>query len=193
MLLQHLKETLATGDTSYAQPANQPTKFADEWKEQEGSHEQRDVAGSSASGTFAGVNFDAATLGALTSYMKAQGIPNPVPKEDLHTTLLYSRKNLPNYEPLAKYQSPYVATPTGLEIFQTRSGKNCLVIPLNSEDLHQRHADLMIDHDAEYDFDEYRPHVTLSYDAGDIKPEDFQPFDRPINIVGEYKEDLDED
>lgn len=194
MLLKQLKETLATGATDYAQPADQVVKPESEWLTHQEDDPQTDIAGSSAPGTFAGVNFDAATLGALTRYMKAQNIPNPVAPEDMHVTLLYSRKNLPNFEPTEQYEKPCVANPSGLDVFENRGkGKNCLVMKLDSEELQQRHADLMIDHAADYDFDEYVPHVTLSYDAGDVDPEDFEAFDRPLNIVGEYMEDLNDD
>ena len=191
MRLKQLSETLATGSSSYSYDGGNTVKPEHEWLEQEKNAASRKIAGSSAPGTFAGVNFDAATLGAFSSYMKAQKIPNPVDLDTLHTTLLYSKRNLPNYTPEEKYGEPLVAKAAGLDIFSGSGGeKNCLVLKLDCEALKQRHSDLMIDHNADYDFDEYRPHVTLSYDVGDAKPEDFEDFDRPINITGEYHEDL---
>jgi hypothetical protein len=52
----------------------------------------------------------------------------------------------------------------------------------------------MSDHKATYDFPKYEPHITLSYDIGDMDIKklpnmfDTVPF---INITTEYSEDLD--
>ena len=194
MRLKQIHETLATGAASYSYDGANTIKPESAWMDQQTNAKQKEDKGSSAPGTFAGVNFDSATLGALAAYMRAQNIPNPVPVDKLHTTLLYSKRNLPNFLPQEKYDSPYTANSNGLEVFEPRADsekqKRCLVLKLDCDELSQRHSDLMIDHNADYDFDEYIPHVTLSYDVGDAEPKDFEAFDRPLNITGEYHEEL---
>jgi 2'-5' RNA ligase len=140
-------------------------------------------------GTYAGVRFDKRTVNALEKFNKKHSIPNQ--NDNWHTTLLYSRKHLPNYQPEEKYSSPYVGTPTGFEIWPSQDKKNVLVLTFSCPQLYQRHHKLMQQHGGTYDFDTYKPHVTLSYDVGDLDVKDLPEFKRQLKIVGEYHEELD--
>jgi hypothetical protein len=64
------------------------------------------------------------------------------------------------------------------------------------EELNARHKELMDEHDATYDFPEYKTHVTLSYDIGDMDETKLPDVIKTIGemkIVKEYGEDLDLD
>jgi hypothetical protein len=149
-------------------------------------------------GTYAAVRFEGTEE--KVKYLKNTGIPNV--NEDLHCTILYSRKYCPNYKPLdmtdGYYYEEAIAYPDHLDIFKDKEGKNCLVLILRSNWIVKRHKDLMKEHNATYDFPEYNPHITLSYDIGDfdykdiekdlIKSDEFYKLD----INEEYKEDLNE-
>lgn len=146
-------------------------------------------------GTYAGVRFSPASVKALRKYAKDNGVPNRLPHENFHTTLLHSRKHLPDYEPAGDYDSPLKGKVTGIEIWQSRpdddgNTKNCLVLKYDCPELVARHEELMDEHNATYDFDEYKPHVTLSYDTGDFNSKDLPKFEDELEIVSEYKEDL---
>ena len=58
-------------------------------------------------GSYAGVRFDKETNRALHKYMKENKIPNAIRPDKLHTTVLYSRKYLPNYKPAGKIEHIY--------------------------------------------------------------------------------------
>lgn len=146
-------------------------------------------------GTYAGVRFGPDTVKALQKYGKSNGIPNRLPHENFHTTLLYSRKHLPNYQPAGDYPVPMKGTPVGFEVWPSQPDddgnvKNCLVLAYSCPTLYQRHHKLMNQHGATYDFDEYKPHVTLSYDIGDFNADDLPPFEEELEIVSEYMEEL---
>ena len=136
-------------------------------------------------GTYAGVRFDNDTVAALRQYIEDNNIPNPV--DDFHTTLLYSRKQLPKYQPI-QYDAPYKGTPTKAG----RLGENgtAVVVMFDSPELSSRHEELMGEHGATYDYDEYIPHVTLSYDAPDLDVDGLTKPDFPINMTKEYSEQL---
>lgn len=140
-------------------------------------------------GTYAGVRFDRDTIDALEKFVKDNNIPNG--HDDWHTTLLYSRKHLPEYKPAGEYPEPMNGTASGFEMFG--EDKNILVLTYSCPELSKRHKELMDEHDAEFDFDEYRPHITLSYDPQDVTPDDLPGFSAPITIIKEYSEDLDAD
>jgi len=60
------------------------------------------------------------------------------------------------------------AYPKGYHIFEGRNGKKILVLLLDSEDAVNRHQVLMKQHESTYDFPEYKPYITLSYDIEDF-------------------------
>ena len=85
------------------------------------------------------------------------------------------------------------AEPLKFHIFETADKKRALVVVLKSEYLVNRHKELMTNYNLTYDFDEYIPHITLSYDIGnfDISKLDIKDLPSNFTINTEYKEDLD--
>ena len=84
--------------------------------------------------------------------------------EELHVTLIYSKEK---YE--KEIESDIYTIPTtviGYDKFG--DNKECLVAKLKSEELLIKHKTLMDKYGFIYDYDEYQPHVTLSYNAEDI-------------------------
>jgi hypothetical protein len=109
--------------------------------------------------------------------------------ELMHCTLLYSKKFLPNYKPDPTIE--HEAKIKGLEVWDTFDKKRALVVTLDCPSLVQRHKDLMKDHEAIYDYPEYKPHFTLSYDIGDL-PQPEMNVNRMLGLVltAEYDEEL---
>lgn len=153
-------------------------------------------------GTYAAVKFDKDTVDSLQDYIRENQIPNPVAPTKMHTTLLYSRKFCPDYEAQGKISPAWIGEPIGLEVWDTNGKlrdeptKRCLVLKYKCKDLTERHEFLMDEHDATYDFPDYKPHITLSYDIGSLDEKelpDVSKFLGDIKIVEEYGEDLDLD
>lgn len=151
-------------------------------------------------GTYAAVKFSEATIDAVLKYIKDNEIPNSVAGSKLHTTLLYSRKYCPDYKAQGEINPPWIGVPQGFDVWQTQGKlrnepkKNCLVVKFKCPELTARHKELMKEHDASYDFPDYTPHITLSYDIGDMNPDDLPDVKEAIGdieIVTEYGEDLD--
>lgn len=149
-------------------------------------------------GTYSGVRFNNSTIKLILKYIKDNHIPNGVSEDKLHTTLLYSRKFLPNYIPKGKYSKDLVGTPTTFDVWKSdnndNTSTNCLVLKYDCADLIARHKLLMDEHGATYDFSKYEPHITLSYDIGDFVVSNLPDILKTlphIHIISEYKEDLD--
>lgn len=138
-------------------------------------------------GTYAGGNFSKDVQDGLEKFSNDNNIPNI--NTEYHTTILYSRKHLPDYKAAGK-----VKYDTPLHSFEVFGGDtNVLVLKLDSPDLQERHNELMKEHKATYDFPEYIPHITLSYDIGDfdintLDIEDLDDID--FRVIEEYQEDL---
>ncbi len=147
-------------------------------------------------GTYAGVRFSEDTVSRIKSFIGDNEIPQPVPDDKLHSTLLYSRKHCPNYEACGDYKFSLKGTPTEFDLWESQPDEegnksNCLVLQYDCDPLVERHKSLMNEHGAVFDFEEYKPHVTLSYNVGDLDLSNLNPSDiGPINVVSEYHEDL---
>ena len=166
--------------------------------------EQETEETESTKGTYAGARFSKQTVDDIKSYCEENEIPNPLKSEKLHTTILYSRKYLPEYNPCGMYDPLMVGKPKGFDVWKTTCSQgstpdpdaeqtNCLVLEFDCPELEKRHEGLMKEHEATYDYDEYKTHVTLSYDIGDVDIKDLPPYTGVIEIEEEYGEDLDLD
>lgn len=141
-------------------------------------------------GTYAAVQPSKSDGEQLHKMLVAHGVPNPETPEKLHATLLYSRKHLPLYNPDEELE--HHADIHKLEVWPTKSGKNCLVMKLHSPALEKRHELLMKKHRATYDYPDFKPHVSLSYDIGDFDHKDLHKhLPKSIRLGREYKEPLD--
>lgn len=83
-------------------------------------------------------------------------------KEDYHTTIVYSRDPFPVEFGTVDDFGTAIAFPSGYELFNTQDGGKCLVLKLNCHFLHTMHH-LFEKLGASYDYDEYKPHITLCY------------------------------
>ena len=127
----------------------------------------------------------------LLDFIKKYEIPSVLKAEDFHTTVICSKK----YADIRELEddlgdSEIVAKPTELHVFETFDKKRALVIKLDCSYLLERHKYLMQKYELEYDYDEYIPHITLSYDIGEMEiPKDTE-FPKFFRIQSEYSEDL---
>lgn len=144
-------------------------------------------------GTFAGIRLHKKTEEAILNHIKKHNIINPTPRDDIHVTLLYSKKHLPDYKPLGTIDE--MATPNKFTIFESTpddgsKSKNCLVLLLDSSYLHKRYSKLMKEHKATSDFNTYKPHITFSYDVDDMDVNEIPKFTEAIHLIKEYKQTL---
>jgi len=149
-------------------------------------------------GTYAAGHFSNETKEAVQEYIKENSIPNPTPTDKLHATILYSRRNCPNYVAQGDIEPPYIGTPGEFQIWKGQPDDkghepNCLIMEFDCPELTARHEELMDEHNALYDFDEYKTHITFSYDVADMDINDLPDYTGPVEVVHEYGEVLDID
>jgi len=143
-------------------------------------------------GTFVGIHLAEETLDHIKEYMDKNKIQNALTSEKLHITLLYSKKPCPNYK-AARDIYPITAKSDRFDIWTSthiEGNPNCLVLKIDCPEIKERNQTLMTEHEATSDFPDYKPHLTFSYDAGDIKVDDLPEFNNEIILIREYKEDL---
>jgi hypothetical protein len=146
-------------------------------------------------GTYAAVRVLEPSNSKIAAFLKHHGVQasSSGKEKRRHVTLLYSRNHLPNYvaDPTLTHSARFMS----YELFDTKPGQpdstKCLVMKLSVPTLSARHAQLMSEHPATYDFPTYQPHITLSYlipynyDVGQLPP-----FADDIILGEEYTEDL---
>lgn len=157
--------------------------------------EKKDNYDKRESGTYAGYKYDKDDVKKLRQWAKDKGIPNRIPSNNIHTTLLYSKKKCPDYEPLGSLKNPIVAKLGKPEVWDDHNnGTKALVIKLDAPDMVKRHKELMKQHDATYDYPTYKPHISLSYDVGEDfdldKLSDMQDNVKELKAVEEYGGDI---
>lgn len=139
-------------------------------------------------GTYIALIPDKKTITSLAAWSKAHQIPNPIDPKELHTTLIYSRQGVPdavNYN----INLPLTVRVIGFDIFDS-GDKKCLVALLSSEELERHHLAIRTKYGATHDYDEYHPHITLTYDyTSKSKPKDIPEF--PIVLTSRRFEKLD--
>lgn len=111
-------------------------------------------------GVYMCAKFSQASLEALRRVQEQLKVTNPVSPEKLHSTIVYSRKTVDLF-PGVELNEP--AKLVGIEKWDTTYGST-IVGNLESDYLHSRFKDAM-DMGATYDYDDYKPHVTLAYDS----------------------------
>lgn len=144
-------------------------------------------------GRYVGMHFTPDTQELLKKIIHDEAVPNAVPCEKMHTTITYSKDNsVPDYQCDGELEEPIEAEIDSFDLFPTAEGKKCLVAKLNCPEFHKRH-NLMRDLGASYDYDEYIPHITLSYNAGDLSADKLEMLNKKYRGMRVYaNEEYDE-
>ncbi len=145
-------------------------------------------------GTFIGVRVSTSSTHKVMDVIEDIDVPNPLGTKDMHLTVIYSKTHINDLKPRGKLDEPFTITPKEFHIFPSQEGKtNSLVIKMTAPELKARHKEIMDNHpEATYDFDEYIPHLTISYDCGDFDPKahDVTKLLGPLEVDEEYHEEL---
>ncbi len=114
-------------------------------------------------GTYIGVRYDEQSMERIVALANVVGFPNPLHKGMLHSTLIYSTEFLPVLT--GGKEVEYEAWMCHLKIWPTDRG-NILVLILKSPAMETRHQQ-WLNRGAKHSYDDYAPHITLSYNVGD--------------------------
>lgn len=132
----------------------------------------------------------------LIAWAKAQGFKSTLPTGDMHVTVLYSRQAV---DPMKLGESWSGDADGGLTIKPggpravEKLGDTAVVLLFASSDLAWRHQS-MVEAGGSHDFDEYQPHVTISYEVPEgMDLAAIKPFTGELRFGPELFEPLDLD
>ncbi|GAM06338.1 phage portal protein [Novosphingobium sp. MBES04] len=132
----------------------------------------------------------------LITWAKKNGFTSTLAASDMHVTVLYSRTAVDPMKMGESWagddQGRIRVKPGGPRAIE-RFGENAVVLLFASWELESRHRS-MVDAGGSHDFDEYHPHVTISFEApADMDLTAVKPFTGALEFGPELFEPLDLD
>ncbi|HEC1415663.1 TPA: phage portal protein [Pseudomonas aeruginosa] len=130
--------------------------------------------------------------GAIIDWAKAQGFETTLPAEDLHVTVANSKTpvdwmavaqawtNKPNGNLTSSAGGPRM-----VEQF----GEGAIVLLFNNTELTWRHQDIL-DAGASWDWPDYQPHITFTYQPGSVDLDQVEPYRGVIELGPEIFEEI---
>lgn len=130
----------------------------------------------------------------LVAWAKGQGFTSTLPAGDMHVTITFSRQSVDWMKMGTTWSDDkkgnLAVAPGGARIVD-RLG-TATVLLFNSSDLSWRHED-MVRNGASFDFEDYQPHVTISYDGAPADLSKVEPYRGELRFGPEIFEEVNED
>ncbi|WP_341959201.1 phage portal protein [Pseudomonas sp. RC10] len=128
----------------------------------------------------------------IIAWAKSQGFANPVPAEDLHVTIAYSTQ-LVDWMKVGESWSGdskglLKIAPGGARLID-KFGEGAIVLLFNSSELAWRHVSI-VEAGASWDWPEYQPHITFTYDPGAVDIGKVEPYRGAIELGPEIFEEV---
>jgi phage-related protein (TIGR01555 family) len=132
----------------------------------------------------------------VIAWAKAQGFKTTLAADEMHVTVLYSRSPVDwmkmGQDWHGDEKGQLVVPAGGARLVEQLGDKGAVVLLFGSSALCYRHED-MVRNGASHDYDEYQPHVTVTYAKPDALDLDtVEPFRGALRFGPEIFEELDE-
>src|SRR5690606_4632990 len=102
------------------------------------------------------------------AWARSQGFKSVTDADELHVTVLYSRAAVDGMKMGETWdqneKGEITVQPGGARIVEPLGDKGAIVLLFNSSELSWRHRN-MIELGASHDYDDYQPHVTITYNG----------------------------
>lgn len=133
--------------------------------------------------------------GEIVAWAKSQGFTSTLPAEDLHVTIAYSTA-LVDWMKVGESWSGdskglLKVAPGGARLLD-KFGEGAVVLLFNSSELAWRHMSI-IEAGASWDWPEYQPHITFTYEPGSVDLSKVDPYRGAIEFGPEIFEELNTD
>lgn len=133
----------------------------------------------------------------LIAWAREQGFKSVIPAEEMHVTITYSKRPV-NWLKMGGFwgwgpdTSDHLVPMGGPRIVEAIGDQGAVALHFASGHLHQRNRE-MRDAGASWDYADYMPHVTLTYDAGDIDLSKVTPYRGELRFGPELFEPIQTD
>jgi len=147
----------------------------------------KDIFENKSTGTYIGINLSDSSIEKLNKWCTESLIPNC--NKEFHVTFIYSKDDLP--EDLEKPNYNLKINRNTYEYALFGDIENILVLKFKCDDLVDLWNKLRKKYNFQYDYPNYIPHITISYNVPkefNIKKLELPNF--PIELIGDYRETL---
>lgn len=110
----------------------------------------------------------------LIEWAQSQGLRSMLDLDTLHVTLAFSRAPV-DVKLLDDTEDVVIVPEGGTRSFEALGDKGAAVLRFESDVLTDRWQDVL-DAGGSWDHDGFKPHVTITWDIGDIDPDDVEPY-----------------
>lgn len=133
----------------------------------------------------------------IIKWAKAQGFTTTLPADELHVTVIHSKTPVDwmkagDYPPAGDTEGNITVKPGGPRIVESLGGKGAVVLSFACYELSWRHDELK-KLGAKSDYDTYQPHVTITWDAGDMDLSTVEPYTGEIVLGPEIFKEVDDE
>jgi 2'-5' RNA ligase len=126
----------------------------------------------------------------IKEYLLKQNIKESF--DDFHCTIIYSKKEFSGN--IITDFSPIIVNSTKLGRFINKEKEeNVVVLHLEEDKINSLHNFYMKNYDFKYDFDEYKPHMTLSYFGDEIDFSKLEDITFPLEFDSLVIEEINDD
>jgi hypothetical protein len=130
----------------------------------------------------------------IIAWAREQGFTTTLPADDMHVTIAFSRQPIDWMKVGeawgANEDGSLTVKPGGARLVEQFDG-GAVVLLFNSSELGWRHEAIK-QAGASWDYPDYQPHITLTYDPGDVDLSQVEPYRGAIELGPEVFEPLDE-
>ena len=117
-------------------------------------------------GVFIGLNLSEESKESIKNLQEGINLPFSVKKEDLHCTLFTSKDDF-SYE-AEEFGHPIEINEVRIGKIKTQKGVDCLALFFDCDELKTKHEFIQAKYGVTPYYKDFKLHVTLSYDCGDI-------------------------
>lgn len=133
---------------------------------------------------------------ALVAWAKSQGFKSTLPGGEMHVTVAYSRRPVDMFKigqawTMIGESAGVTVSEGGPRAVERLGDQGAVVLRFSSSNLEARHREIC-DAGASWDYPEYQPHVTITYDPRDVDLDQVEPFQGELLFGPEIFEPLDE-
>lgn len=134
----------------------------------------------------------------IIAWAKSQGFQSVITPEELHVTVIYSKTPVDWFKLGQNWwnenkNGEIEIQPGGPRAVQALGDKGAVVLMFASNDLSFRNKSACDEYGCSWDYDEYQPHITISYNAGDLDLDDLEPYRGKIVLGPEIFEEIEDD
>lgn len=124
----------------------------------------------------------------FVDWAKKQGFTSVLDAKDLHCTIMFSKKEV-EWSTIEKDRTS-LRVKGGKRTVEPLGNEGAIVLKFQSDKLKERWQ-YYLDRGCSFDYDDFTPHVTITYNGTDLDLSNVQPYHGPLEFGPEIMKEVD--